>query len=277
MRQSILAGRLVLPALLTAALLACNDQGSTAPGTNISAAVLPGPGGLTITQFQLCKKGSSATFNVSVALHTGGTATSTASLNDGDCVVLWTNNAPNDVVTVTEQSQTGIVLDSIVRIRGFQNFSGGPIVVDTSVFAGPSVSGNAGHEFGTVVTFYNRVLPPPPVGCTFTQGYWKNHTNVWPAPYSPGAPFFGSGQTWLQNFNTPPKGNAYYNLSHQYMAAVLNGANGASAPAAVQAAIATSTAYFNNPSGSTLTRQDLIDLSDTLDNYNNGLGGVPHC
>jgi hypothetical protein len=28
---------------------------------------------------------------------------------------------------------------------------------------------------------------PPPCGCCcgFTPGYWKNHTDVWPAPYTP--------------------------------------------------------------------------------------------
>src|SRR5207244_3282385 len=91
-----------------------------------------------------------------------------------------------------------------------------------------------------------------PTGCTLTQGYWKTHSAQGPAPFDanwnnvpnvyPGAPsglaentpFYFSGQTWFQNFWTPPAGgNAYYILSHQYMAAVLNILNGASSTSAV--------------------------------------------
>ena len=80
---------------------------------------------------------------------------------------------------------------------------------------------------------------------------------------------------------TPPKGNAYYILAHQYIAAVLNGASGAGAPANVQAAINGAAAYFGangpSPAPSGALRTQLINWSDLLDDYNNGLVGPGHC
>lgn len=65
--------------------------------------------------------------------------------------------------------------------------------------------------------------------------------------------FYSSGATWYQVFWTPPKGNSYYNLAHQYMAAELNLLNGASAGADVQAAMTQAEALFNSVTGTKLT------------------------
>jgi hypothetical protein len=103
--------------------------------------------------------------------------------------------------------------------------------------------------------------PPPTKGCTLTQGYWKNHADptrkqfddTWlmvppfPRPTSPSglsSTFFLTNRTWLQVFNTPPQGNPYYILAHQYMAARLNVLAGASAPTAVSQAITAATFLF---------------------------------
>ena len=69
-------------------------------------------------------------------------------------------------------------------------------------------------------------------GCTLTQGYWKTHTGEGGAEFDegwleigelgPDEEFAGSGLTWLQVFNTAPKGDAWYQLAHQWMAARLN-------------------------------------------------------
>ncbi len=94
-------------------------------------------------------------------------------------------------------------------------------------------------------------------GCTLTQGYWKTHAdpsnakkfdttwNLLPGGLGPNTTFFLSGTTWINVFNTPPAGNFYYQLAHQYMAAVLNKLNGASSTAAVDAAITSATNFFN--------------------------------
>ena len=116
-----------------------------------------------------------------------------------------------------------------------------------------------------------------PVGCTRTQGYWgKKPGVVWPAPYSRDAMFHSSGLTWQQVGDTPPKhGNAYLILAHQFIAAVLNRAGGASAPSAVQNTLDQARAFF--ASGTTLQScaSDACGTQKTwaaiLDTYNNGL------
>jgi hypothetical protein len=132
---------------------------------------------------------------------------------------------------------------------------------------------------------------PCNTGCTLTQGYWKTHSRRGPAPYDDAwlllgasqeaTSFYLSGKTWYQVFWTPPAGNAYYNLAHQYMAAKLNVLNGASATPAVTAAIASAEAFFAtaNPSTSLkgATRTNVLAWATTLDNFNNGRLGTPHC
>ena len=140
-----------------------------------------------------------------------------------------------------------------------------------------------------------HITVPCVAGCTLTQGYWKTHSELGPAPYdntwaqlSLGASttFFLSGQTWFQVFWTPPAGgNVYYQLAHQYMAAVLNKLNGASSTAAVDAAIASATTFFNTYTpaqaaalGKTsAARKNALALASTLGSYNEGAIGPGHC
>jgi hypothetical protein len=125
-------------------------------------------------------------------------------------------------------------------------------------------------------------------GCTLTQGYWKTHSEHGPAPYDDtwaqlenGAdtPFFLSGQSWLEVFRTAPRGDAYYNLAHQYMAAVLNGLNGADQTAVAEQLAAAAT-LFEAYSPGTLSgsvRKSALVLALALDQYNNGVTGPGHC
>jgi hypothetical protein len=129
-------------------------------------------------------------------------------------------------------------------------------------------------------------------GCTLTQGYWKTHSRYGPAkkrdatwdkagPQGEDTIFFLSGKTWYGVLWTPPAGNAYYNLAHQYIAAKLNILAGASSTPAVDAAIAGAEGWFSTKTpGATLTkaqRQQLLAWAATLDQYNNGLIGPGHC
>jgi hypothetical protein len=123
-----------------------------------------------------------------------------------------------------------------------------------------------------------------PKGCVRTQGYWSNKPGViWPAPYNRNALFFSSGLTWQQVLDSPVRGNAYFILAHQYIAAVLNRAAGASAPSGVQSVINAATAWFR--SGVTLSTcgpgQCALqkNWAGTLDVYNNGEypGAPKHC
>ena len=140
---------------------------------------------------------------------------------------------------------------------------------------------------------------PPSGGCTLTPGYWKTHSEFGPAPYDntwallpngASTVFFPSkngtdGPNYYQVLWTPPKGNAYYNLSFQYIAAGLNKLHGASVPAEVQAAYQTATGLFElwTPAqigvlkGSNTLRQQFITLAGILGNYNSGKTGPGHC
>jgi hypothetical protein len=134
-----------------------------------------------------------------------------------------------------------------------------------------------------------NVTVPCETGCTLTQGYWKTHSAEGPAKYDDGwkflpleedTPFFNSGKTWYEVFWTAPAGNAYYNLAHQYEAAVLNIANGASSTPEVDAAIAEAAELFTAAPGDTFSggdRSKALKLATLLDGYNNGLTGPGHC
>ena len=125
-------------------------------------------------------------------------------------------------------------------------------------------------------------------GCTLTQGYWKTHSSHGPAPYDDtwggmeDETFFSSGKTYYQVLWTPPAGNVYYNLAHQYIAAKLNHMNGADFSAA-QAAFDAATGLFNTktPAQAATLKGSVktvwTNLATVLDNYNNGLIGPGHC
>lgn len=131
-------------------------------------------------------------------------------------------------------------------------------------------------------------------GCTLTPGYWKTHSEYGPAPYDDtwamlpnGAdtPFFLSGQSYYDVLWTEPRGNAYYNLAHAYIAAALNQLNGASIPSDVLDTYDEATSLLNTYTpaeigslkGNKPPRPQFIALAETLDDYNNGLTGPGHC
>jgi hypothetical protein len=137
------------------------------------------------------------------------------------------------------------------------------------------------HETRTAEAVVHLTAPPCPVGCVLTQGFWKTHPDAWPAGYSPSATFFLSGKTWLDVLWTAPGGDAYYILAHQYIAAVLNVANGATPPAEVSTVINAATTWFetNGPgvSPSSDVGQMLIGWAEVLADFNEGMMDVPHC
>lgn len=127
-------------------------------------------------------------------------------------------------------------------------------------------------------------------GCAFTQGYWKTHSAYGPAPYdatwslvepdAEDSAFYLSGLSYYEVMHTPPRGNAYFILAHQYIAAVLNQLSGADT-SDIDGELAEAQAFFEAyaPSDS-LSREassDAKDLAETLDDYNNGRIGPGHC
>jgi hypothetical protein len=139
-----------------------------------------------------------------------------------------------------------------------------------------------------------HVTIPCDRGCTLTQGYWKTHSEFGPAPYDntwalltngASTTFFKSGTSWYQVFWTPPSGNVYYQLAHQYMAAVLNKLNGASSTPAVDSAMSSAVTFFNTYTPAqagalakqSTARANALAAAGTLGSYNEGKIGPGHC
>lgn len=126
-----------------------------------------------------------------------------------------------------------------------------------------------------------RTVDVPQEGCTRTQGYWKNHADPNSNRYNStwdnylNVTFYGSGMTYLEVLNTPTQGEPYYILAHQFIAAELNVASGASIPANVLDAWNAAAAYFRGETAS--SSSELIAWAELLDDYNNGRVGPGHC
>ncbi|QOY92443.1 hypothetical protein IM543_12450 [Massilia sp. UMI-21] len=121
-----------------------------------------------------------------------------------------------------------------------------------------------------------------PKGCVRTQGYWGNKPDVlWPK-YDRNAVFYASGLSWQQVFDSPPRGDAYYILAHQYIAAVLNLASGASAPNSLRSVVVAANIWFNTAQPGVCIKgacQLQRAWASVLDEYNNGdyPGAPQHC
>ena len=93
--------------------------------------------------------------------------------------------------------------------------------------------------------------------------------------------------TWLQALDPSQTSgsNGYYNLSHQYIAAVLNLANGACVPAGIQTLLDDATLFFTNngTAAATCPQPSSCGLQKTwaatLETYNEGTypGGPSKC
>jgi hypothetical protein len=132
------------------------------------------------------------------------------------------------------------------------------------------------------------IIGPPPPSCTYTQGYWKNSSELWDDAgdgmvFLTSDAFYNSGVSYLTILRLPPKGgNAYELLAHQFIAASLN-LNGAFVGIAeVDDAMAGAAAYFSGepagiPDPVEPTRSQLISWANTLDEFNRGIIGPGHC
>ncbi len=129
---------------------------------------------------------------------------------------------------------------------------------------------------------------PPPAACTYTQGYWKQHPELWDDAgdakvFLTTDLFYNSGVGNLTIMRMPPKGgNAYEILAHQWIAASLNLNGAAAGVTEVDDALAGAAAYFTAqptgiPNPVEPTRSQLVSWAATLDNFNKGLIGPGHC
>ena len=122
------------------------------------------------------------------------------------------------------------------------------------------------------------------IGCTLTQGYWKNHPDAWPVETLMLGDIVHIKAKLIELLKTPTKGDASVVLVHQLIAAKLNMENGAD-PSVVEDIIADADNWLVD-NGDTLPyniKTDTpegavaVDLAETLDDYNNGIIGPGHC
>ncbi|HET9799956.1 MAG TPA: hypothetical protein VFP90_18305 [Gemmatimonadaceae bacterium] len=167
------------------------------------------------------------------------------------------------IINIVEDAAPGTVLTSV-------SVTGNPATAPATDLAARSASFGVNAFHTATANFVNEAVVLH--GCTYTQGWYKNHTSDWPAGFSPNDQFYSSGLSWIDLYNTPPKGSQYIILAHQYMTALMN-ASGATVPADVQAAMDAAETYFSTGSG------DITGVAGVLDEYNNGLadGGPAHC
>ncbi len=117
--------------------------------------------------------------------------------------------------------------------------------------------------------------------CTFTVGYWKNHTSAWPVSSLALGTVTYSATDLLSILNQSVGGNGLVSLAHQLIAAKLNIAAGAD-PTAIASTISSADALIGGlvvpPVGSGFLSPSTTDpLTQALDDYNNGLTGPGHC
>jgi len=125
-------------------------------------------------------------------------------------------------------------------------------------------------------------------GCTLTQGYWKNHPDAWPVTDLLIGGVAYTDEELLDLLGTAPRGDASVILAHQYIAALLNVAAGASPSSEVNDTLDATDAWFAaNVDGdgflpygiraSSEAGAQAVEYSDALTDFNEGNAGLPHC
>jgi hypothetical protein len=182
--------------------------------------------------------------------------------------------------------EAGVTLTASTGVAGTFSYTciddvaeGDPLCVSgTSGVNGSTSEANSAH--GSNVTFLFVADPVVTDGCTLTQGWWKNQGKA----AADTVDFDGGINNGLTILKTPVKGNPYIELAHQYIAASLNIAAGASIDGDAQDAYDDATAYFavassGTPLPGSYTEAGLQLLVDALELYNEGLspGNPAHC
>jgi hypothetical protein len=180
----------------------------------------------------------------------------------------------------------------------FEDLGGGSYRLTFTADGTATITCTATDGCGNVATCTNDFSATCAVGCTLTWGYWKTHgipdcgnsanphpDDTWlllPGGLGTDTIFYLSDQTYCEVMLTAPKGNSYYSLAHQFIAAQLNQLAGASIPPDVLDAYNEALMLFE-----TYTPDDVKNSFDLkaqfnalvgiLDDYNSGLIGPGHC
>jgi hypothetical protein len=195
------------------------------------------------------------------------------------CQATFTSNlAPNQTIEVV------IGDDRLFDSVGVQSdCSGEPLLCDTAYVFRCRTNATQSCDasvWGNTITC--ATLPcDPGHNCTYTQGFWKNHSDSWPLQnLMLGAVSYNAPQL-LQILNRPAQGNGLITLAHQLIAAKLNMGNSADPTAVQQATIDADTiigGLILPPIGKGyLSPAQTSNLTDTLTEYNEGTIGPGHC
>jgi hypothetical protein len=221
----------------------------------------------------------------------------------GGCVTIETRVKPDDSFPAFADTWSGISAKPFT-IPANAAYDSTNCVEDLGVkHAEPAPCGVANDstrafmniEHGTQLVYFFRTLPPPPQGCTFTQGYYKNHddytasvlANNKNTTYVDGAGKLLIGSYHLtaaqiDDILSTPVGKGYNSggvvftaaqlgMIHQLITAELNVTQG-SDPTVIASTIAAANAGYT-----TASKAQLSAWTTTLTNYNEGITGPGHC
>lgn len=110
--------------------------------------------------------------------------------------------------------------------------------------------------------------------CTYTMGWYKNHTDFpgdW--PIDPQTEL--CGMTLVDILKTPPAGDHWLVLSHQWITATLNAIAGAPVDAQTWDALVSAESVILSCEVSDVAQASA--WTETLDSFNNGELLAPHC
>jgi len=150
-------------------------------------------------------------------------------------------------------------------------------------------------DHGSEIHFFFGQAPPPPTGCTFTQGYYKNHDSYTASVLANNAGTTyvdGAGKLLIGSYHltaaqvddilSTPVAKGYNSggvvftaaqlgMIHQLITAELNVTGGAD-PTVIASTIAAANAGYTSAS-----KAQLSAWTDALANYNEGITGPGHC
>jgi hypothetical protein len=275
----------ILVAVALLATLALVGPAAAAPKPPASGTTLA-----AVKTIDICDAGNGAwRYSGDIALWNEG-AIDTVGLAIQDCIQYKTGGGKfSDAycadISVSQQIPAGTTSGTAISFP--YSFLAAPLSGDIRNIARVTItnhSGSLGKPFGPEpkATWLGEVGPcTVECGCTLSFGYWRNHSE-WPVPDSPTDLFFSSGQTW-QYYLDNPGGNGYNILAVQYIAALLDKANGSCVPTGVQEILDDATAWFNanGPSACPLAKDCGVqkDWGKILDDYIQGIypGSPGHC
>ncbi|MBT3994162.1 MAG: hypothetical protein HOF01_00005, partial [Chloroflexi bacterium] len=250
--------------------------------------------------------------SASYSLPTGGDSVDSAPVpySFGSAVVTLVGNSAD---VLDNQLIDGIVsgspIDEQVTAGADGTYSGiwgypttvGPFACGTTHTVDNTASVNATDSDSSDSAMVNAVINVAACdggdgGYTLTPGYWKTHSmahndgrhydDTWDAIGDAGEneDYFDPAYTWIEIMWVNDGGNAYVKLSRAYIAATLNGLNGADTTA-VDAELAWAADWLANNTvdgvGSLKGKakkaaQEAVEVAGTLDDYNNGIIGPGH-